>query len=499
MTNVDGVISSFAKNLTPQKTKQANTLTLFEEIRYVYQAILAKLSILEKMGMSGITQTNIDVAEGEFIAIHKSVNLKEKFIISADFFRKLAEILYYKNSLTILSQNQDSLYASVYYGDYDLLAYLDDYCMYGAPAGSNALEIKRHVKFFFNWMNSESASQSDNSHPYFSYKEFRDNDEDNTGHAKSLAKLFETLRDTYVVNLDWLKNHNSPLLPLPQGDNHNRDNKIEKIKKDVTGFLDYNIKKVSTNESEFFFFGSLDYCDFHRHMMRNDNLRPACYACKYYTRSLRILANNMFDKKDVLQNAHTKSLGILHLSFKNKLLYTNSNSIKTLAQTLEGFGNVMFACASGNNYENDDYKPDHGIEPNIIVALTKLLDNITPPNQVIDNLEKALNNDERGKIKLSRLDKSILYYLDAYRFYLINANYNEAVGCLKKMITIITYYVEVLSYQPSKTPLWGNNESDTIKYLIHGEESDGAKPLIEVLFKQVVRYTGYKYDHINIS
>ena len=44
--------------------------------------------------MSGITQTNIDVAEGEFKAIHKSVNTKEKFIISADFFRKLAEILY---------------------------------------------------------------------------------------------------------------------------------------------------------------------------------------------------------------------------------------------------------------------------------------------------------------------------------------------------------------------------------------------------------------------
>ena len=51
--NVDGVVSSFARNLTSEKASFVSSLSMFEEIRYVYQVILAKLSILEKMGMSG--------------------------------------------------------------------------------------------------------------------------------------------------------------------------------------------------------------------------------------------------------------------------------------------------------------------------------------------------------------------------------------------------------------------------------------------------------------
>ena len=480
MTNVDGVISSFANNLTREKSEQVNKLTLFEEIRYVYQSILAKLSILEKMGMSGITQTNIDVAEGEFIAIHKSVNIREKFIISADFFRKLAEILYYKNSLTILSQNQDSLYASVYYGDYDLLAHLDDYCMYGTiPNNSNALEVKHDVKFFFNWMNSEFADKD----PKFSYKKFKGEDGKT---KKSFKALFEELKE-YVSDSNV---------------NHLLSTLSDQMKANVNGFLDYNIDKVTTNESEIFFFGSLDYCDFHRHNMRKNNLRPACYACKYYTRSLRILAANMFENKDVLQNNLTKSLGVLNLSFKKYLLYTNSNSIKTLAQTLEGFGNVMFACASGNKYEHDNYKSDFGINPHIISAISKLLstDNDEQAETIIQNLGENLEgSDGKNKAKLSRLDKSILYYFDAYRFYLINADYNEAVGCLKKITTILTYYIEVLCYYPSNSNNPFNDESETIRCLLYGNSAKQIKPVLDELFRHVARYTGYKYDHINIS
>ncbi len=506
-TNVDGVISTFSKNLTREKTKQVNTLTLFEEIRYIYQSILAKLSILEKMGMSGITQTNIDVAEGEFIAIHKSVNIREKFIISADFFRKLAEILYYKNSLSIISQNQDSLYASVYYGDYDLLAYLDDYCMYGDHKDSNAIEIKRDVKFFFNWLNSESVTSDKDkkNEPYFSYKDFRDRTkecDDNTEdpNQKSLSEFFKALREKYVDKLDWLKENGSPLYPsLPRynknGDNNEREQRITIMKINVSGFLDYNIRRVQTNKSEIFFFGSLDYCDFHRHKMRDHNLRTACYACKYYTRSIRILAANMFEDKNILQNGKTKSLGILKSSFKKNLLYTNSNSIRTLAQTLEGFGNVMFACASGKEYEREEYVPQYGINPNIIAAISKLLSNENN-NTAIDVLETSLRNEK----PLSRIDKSLLYYLDAYRFYLINADYNEAVGCLKKITTILTYYIEVLCYYPTKDSLFGDDNTMAITYLLYGSnDGDKFNPLADELFRQVARYTGYKYDHINIS
>ena len=155
--NFDGIITTLANDLTVEKSRTINTLTLFEEIRYLYQSILAKLSILEKMGMSGITQTNIEVAEGEFRTIYKSVNYREKFIIAVDFFRKLAEILYYKNSLTILSQNQDSFYVSVYYDDHDLMANLDDFCL---QKSDNAFTAKHDIRKFFYMVNN-SASEKD--------------------------------------------------------------------------------------------------------------------------------------------------------------------------------------------------------------------------------------------------------------------------------------------------------------------------------------------------
>jgi len=490
--NMDGLISTFAKDLTPEKNRTINSLTLFEEIRYVYQSILAKLSILEKMGMSGITQTNIEVAEGEFNLIHKSVNIKEKFIISADFFRKLAEILYYKNSLTILSQNQDSLYASVYYGDYDLLAHLDDFCMFGEQADINALELKNDVNFFFNWLNNETAD--DKEAPRFSYQGFRNaTSSSNT----TLADLFNELKK-YVKELDILKDSESSILKNIPKDSPERNHRIEKMKKNLNNFLVYNIEKVPTNQWEQFFFGSLDYCDYHRCAMRKDNLRPACYACKYYTRSLRILTDNMFDDKTILQNAKTKSLGILRVSFKEKLLYTNSNNIRTLAMTLEGFGNMMFSCASGNNYEQGDHQTKYGINPAVVTLLSDLVKakSHKKENEHIYDFEVKVKD-----CKLSRLDKSILYYWDAYRFYLIDACYNEAIGCLKKIMTIFTYYIEVFCYYPKKEkeehPLCWKEDYKTIRLLIG--DLNGKQPFLDELFKLVARHTGYKYDHINLT
>lgn len=495
VTNVDGVISSFAKNITPKKAQQVNILTLFEEIRYVYQSILAKLSILEKMGMSGITQTNIDVAEGEFNAIHKSVNIREKFIISADFFRKLAEILYYKNSLTILSQNQDSFYASVYYGDYDLLARLDDFCMFGEyPPKSNALEIKQDVKFFFNWLNNGTTEKR----PYFSYKQLRDQHCNKTD--VTLKELYVNIRenlDNYLAVLEDCR-YSTPLLKALPKEKDKRNEYINELRKNIKSYLSYNIDQVPTNSYEKFLFGSLDYCDFHRRELRSINLRPACYACKYYTRSLRVLADNMFENKDILYYKKTKSLGILKQSFKQNLLYTNTNNIRTLAQTLEGFGNVMFACASGNKYEKDDYKTDYGINPEVITLLFDIIES-TKDKEVLDAIGKF--EDKLGDAKLSRLDKSILYYWNAFRFYIINANYHEAVGCLKKISTILSYYIQVLCYYPikqdkaveeDKEPLGWNKEFKTIKNLIEAG-------LLDKLFSLVVRYTGYKYDHINLT
>ena len=474
--NVDGLISSFAEDLTEEKTATINSLSLFEEVRYVYQAVLAKLSVLEKMGMSGITQTNIDVAEGEFKAIHKSVNIKEKFIISADFFRKLAEILYYKNSLTILTQKQDSFYASVYYDDYDLLENLNDYCLHGVKGikDVDVIKIKHDVKaFFYNFYN---IAASDSNNPKFEY--------DSSSDRCSYSELFNVLKERCNDYVD------SMIVMDVFGEN-DRARVIE----NVSGYLQYN-QNVSSNEQRMFFYGGVEDCDYHSRKMRECGHRPPCYACKYYTRSLRILAENMFSEKDLLSTEFTRSFSILKNSFKTKLLYTRSIHIHILGQTLEGFGNVMLSCAAGNNLEWQGAYSGCGISADLV--------------EMIKNLFKASDDKEELAIMekykrglstkpLSRLDKSILYYYDAYRFYVMDSCHNEAAGCLNKIINLLAYFIEVLCYYDGGEKLgWNKTKAEeTVKAIIGDKEFHGS--ILAILFRFVARHTSYKYDLTNLA
>lgn len=471
----DGVITTFANDLTVAKTHTINTLTLFEEIRYLYQSILAKLSIVEKMGMSGITQTNISVAEGEFRTVHKSVNFREKFIIAADFFRKLAEILYYKNSLTILSQNQDSFYASVYYDDHDLLANLDDFCMNQCE---NALTVKHDIRRYFYMLNNSAAEKE----PKLAYPE-------TTEGWCYLTDLYQHL----LKHIDILDN---VVKDDKEQEEEDRINEVNRIKDNVKAYLEYNIKTVATNKKDKFYINGVEACNHHSNLLRKKGLRTPCYACKYYTRSLRILAENLFSNDNGLENTLTKSLGFLKKSFKSQLLYTNSTNIRAFAQTLEGFGNVMFSCASGDNCEGKGFRSGKGISIGVIDLLQELSQQITEEDErkVIEKHEENLSN----QAPLSRLDKSILYYWDAYRFYLMDASYNDAVGCLNRILNIIVYYIEVLYYcgKDSEALLW-KDEAGTIAALIGDAEFKNS--FVATLFQQIVRYSSYKYDFTNLN
>lgn len=494
--NFDEAVSTLSRDLTKDKVNVVSRLTLFEEVRYVYQAILAKLSIIEKMDISGITQTNIDVAEGEFMTIHKSVNIREKFVISADFFRKLAEILYYKNSLTILTQNQDSLYASVYYGDYDLLSNLDDYCIKKNNKQIDALTIKHDVKFFFNRLNNISTESTE--FPIFDYKKIKKNND-------TLRGLFEAVKgekNGLKSFIEYMRNADASKI---RKDDPQRKDKIKRIDTDycrirenVKGFIDYNIETVDTNRNERFAFSNLDYCAYHRREFRKRGLRPPCYACRYYTRSLRISAENMFENRDVLLSNFTKAFGVLKVSFKSNLLYTGSIQVRTLAQALEGFGNVMFSCASGDKLEGENHKTGKGISEDVITLLQKIC------NQKSEDGEKNIikefeDNHDPHVFELSRLDKSILYYWDAYRFYLIDSCYNEAAGCLNKIINMIVYYIEVLCYygKDNNHELCWSNESNVVSLLIGDKEFNNS--FLATLFSRMARHVGYKYDQTNLT
>ena len=85
----DKTISGLSANYTPEKSDIFLKLTAFEDVKYIYQAIIAKLFVIEKMEASGITQSSIDAAEAEFITLYSATNFDEKFMMAVDFFQQI--------------------------------------------------------------------------------------------------------------------------------------------------------------------------------------------------------------------------------------------------------------------------------------------------------------------------------------------------------------------------------------------------------------------------
>ena len=106
-TKGNHIISDFSHQMTPEKHTVIQRLAMLEDTQIVYQALLAKLFINEKIELGGITRSNLDVIEGEYQYIHLTTNEKEKFLISTDFFRRLGDIMkLFKNySIILLSIN----------------------------------------------------------------------------------------------------------------------------------------------------------------------------------------------------------------------------------------------------------------------------------------------------------------------------------------------------------------------------------------------------------
>lgn len=84
-------------------------LELLENTQMTYPAILAKLFVNEKIDLGGITKQNIETVITEFESIYKLATGDEKFILEADFYRRVGDILYYKNGLVGFNQSGEKI------------------------------------------------------------------------------------------------------------------------------------------------------------------------------------------------------------------------------------------------------------------------------------------------------------------------------------------------------------------------------------------------------
>jgi hypothetical protein len=70
----------------------------YEGLKLLYMPFIAKLQILEKSHMGGIARTNLKHLDKEFELLTYIIDHKEANILEADFYSRVADVLYYKNS-----------------------------------------------------------------------------------------------------------------------------------------------------------------------------------------------------------------------------------------------------------------------------------------------------------------------------------------------------------------------------------------------------------------
>jgi len=89
-------INKITSQLNPNIELILCKISSFEGLRLIYQPLLARMQIMEKCIIGGISVTDIYRIEKEFDFLQKAINSKEKYLISIDFYNKLGDILYFK-------------------------------------------------------------------------------------------------------------------------------------------------------------------------------------------------------------------------------------------------------------------------------------------------------------------------------------------------------------------------------------------------------------------
>ena len=295
-TKGNWVITDFSYHMSPENHSVIQRLSMLEDTRMVYQALLAKLFVNEKIELGGITRMNLDTVEGEFRYIHLTTNIKQKFLISTDFFRRLGDIMFYKNGLVGFNfscpeskeEFNESLIDSLYYWGFNIRTELSLFCK-----GEKCYELYGPLL---------KASQT-------------------------LCRIEGQLKSATGESIDDL------------------DKKDE-----LQGyFVNFWEQKHIINRINKLCFNDIESCMKHRKIMWKQNKSMPCYACKYYNRSLKIITKNLFGVELEKLNdgkRESKTITILRqIVIGGSAKSMRQNYMIQMAEVLDCLGNTILSCS----------------------------------------------------------------------------------------------------------------------------------------------------------
>lgn len=383
----DELVTGLSRILTPEKSNLIFRLSLLEDLRLVYQAILAKLFVLEKVELGGITKANVDVAESEFRYLYRVTNAKDKFIILVDFFRRLAEILYYKNGL--INRNSDRFVTGLYFWGYEFDTDIEEFCRDNGLNIKTQQSIERVInRILWSDLGNDIAGWKDVDY----------------------TEQWDRIKKRLIDIVDKMKLDDEPL---------------KSYKEDTKKFLkNWNIEKSYVKNLSYF---KVDKCNRHRKEMLQKGCSVPCFSCRYYNRSMHILLEYFFGEKVNIEDKVSKVRAFLKKANWSPQTYSlRPNYLQTIAITLDGMGNVLLSCSGKDSELTEDF--------------LKQLAELSDSNKEFERMEE-----------LTSLEKAILYYWAAARYYKRGSFLKDASISMKKILCLLNRYIMVEKMLPSHT------------------------------------------------
>lgn len=402
----DELIPRLAKITTPYKNKLITRLSLFEDIRLMYQASLAKLFVLEKNQLGGISQANLDVVEGEFRNLHLATNLKDKFLISADFFKKLGDIMFYKNGL--IDKESSRFFYGLFFWGYDI---------------ENDIE----------WSDSRQLDKASLSLlkriPFPKFRYSSDNTPEGFRNHINLLAMNSIDEKYYLKTLD--KKEDAGLIQ-----------RIDIAQNSLIGFFKKNHCSIPGMGNEIL--NKVYNCNNRREILLNNRNIPPCYACKYYNRSLKILADNLL-KQEKNDLAESKAFIFLKALNEPDKFYSNrTNFSQILASTLGGFGDVLVSCSAIHSQSENKVSVKNVLFDPIRTEFLGPFFEYVKSSKIDKNRKFQVFNNLLKKIEnISHLEKAILYYFASAKYHKRSSNLKEAHIMYKKILLLFIQYVTI--------------------------------------------------------
>lgn len=464
--DVERLVMGLSSSFSPAKNDIIQKLAVFEDIDYIYQVIIAKLFLIEKMELGGISYSSLQIAEAEFRYLHDATTMKGKSIISADFFHKMASVLYYKNGYVRPPYSSDCMVDALYFFDCNITDFVEDYISHlNEKKRINSAELKEHLSAFFEKANVEQID--------------------------TLLALSKSNGAPYDVNGLW----NHEVRDFVQFVNSACPSMMDTIKGHGQGIKD---------------------CAERRKVMLRMGYKLPCNACRYTHRSLDIQFKHFF-VDDILEKhkGELQLVSFLRLTSRKHIQHLRPSETSLLAHTMEQMGDILFSCSltrtSEFNKQSQSVHADfasydwdaHGIGQDYVskevIDLLSSLSGLLAKTEV--EREDIINHLDIGSF--TKIDRVLLYYWCASRFYEMGAQYKEAAYCVERMLKVIQGYLQVLNSSESPDNLMCESIDALCGFKrFHGSwETCGQEEftLIHNLFGKAVRYVGRKFNNYGLG